>query len=210
MADTSGQDGGPLEVGIAARTLAGQARRGDVHVVRCWDGGAVIAVIDGLGHGAAAADAAERAASVIYEHAGNTVIALVRRCHEALSGTRGVVMSVAEFDVAEATMSWLSIGNVEGVLLRADSAAEPRREFVLSRGGIVGLRLPLLRATVTSLTPGDRVIMATDGVRREFAHHVPAHLAPSNLAELLLNEYATGDDDGMVLVARYGAGTGAA
>jgi serine phosphatase RsbU (regulator of sigma subunit) len=192
-----------LEWSAASVALPGEAHSGDVHVVRTTETGVVVAVLDGLGHGADAATAARRAAGALETNGSLSVIALVRRCHEALIGTRGVAMCVAAFDAEEDTMSWCSVGNVEGVLMRADPGAVPRREAVLMRSGVVGLELPLLRASVTTVAPGDLLVLATDGIRPEFVErlHLPTSL--QRLAQQILRDYARGTDDALVLVARY-------
>ena len=48
---------------------------------------------------------------------------LLEQCHRALARTRGVVMSVASVRARELTVTWLGVGNVEGVLARSDPAA---------------------------------------------------------------------------------------
>ena len=48
-----------LERGVAGAAIEGEERSGDLAVFAGYDGGALAAVIDGLGHGDAAADAAE-------------------------------------------------------------------------------------------------------------------------------------------------------
>ena len=48
-----------LERGEAGEPLAGEERSGDLAVWAPYAGGALVAAIDGLGHGDAAADAAE-------------------------------------------------------------------------------------------------------------------------------------------------------
>src|SRR5207247_587433 len=81
----------------------------------------------GLGHGADAAAAARAAVAALDRHAEESVLPLVQRCHQALAGTRGVVMSVAFFDPSDHAMTWLGVGNVEGVLLYTDPGARPVR-----------------------------------------------------------------------------------
>jgi hypothetical protein len=160
-----------------------------------------------LGHGEAAASAARRAAETLAKHRHLSVIALVRQCHQELIGTRGVVLSVAAFNVADDTMSWLGVGNVQGVLVRADPRALVRHESILVRGGVVGLQLPALQAMVTDIAPGDLVVFATDGIRPDFAGRLDGALPAQRLADHILNTYARGTDDALVLAARYcGAG----
>ena len=57
-----------LEVGVAERALEGERRSGDRAVFAAYDGGALVAAIDGLGHGGGAADAADAAAKVLVAH----------------------------------------------------------------------------------------------------------------------------------------------
>jgi negative regulator of sigma-B (phosphoserine phosphatase) len=57
---------GRIEWAVAGRALPGQRVSGDRGIVLDVGGGAVLfAVLDGLGHGGAAADAASRAAQVL-------------------------------------------------------------------------------------------------------------------------------------------------
>ncbi len=197
-----------IDWGFATAVRAGEQESGDLHVIKPVGSDVLVAVVDGLGHGAEAAAAARAAVAVLNRHAGDPLPRLVRRCHAALVGTRGVVMSVARFDRAAATMTWLGIGNVEGVLLRADPESRPARATLLTRGGIVGSELPELRAEVLSVAPRDNLIFATDGVETPFADDLPGDASPQELAELILARHGKGTDDALVLVARYAGRSG--
>jgi hypothetical protein len=192
-----------LDCGIASRAFGGEAASGDAHVLCPTAAGALVAVVDGLGHGAGAAAAAERAAGVLSRHCDEPVIQLVRRCHEALVGTRGVALSLAAFTTADDTVSWLAVGNVEAALLRGDAQAVPARESIVMRGGVVGARLPLLQAAVTTVVRGDLLILATDGIRPGFADRLDVSQPTQQLADHILAGYGRGTDDALVLVARY-------
>src|SRR2546428_12006154 len=50
-----------VEWGVASQTLAGEVQSGDKHVVKSFPHGALLAAIDGLGHGEEAAAAANMA-----------------------------------------------------------------------------------------------------------------------------------------------------
>jgi phosphoserine phosphatase RsbX len=176
---------------------------GDVHVVAEFGDGVLVGVIDGLGHGVEAAAAAKTAARILESSAGEPLSALVDRCHQALHRTRGVVMSLASFDARDACMTWTGVGNVEAFLVRATPGAAPPRETIVLRGGIVGFRLPALRETTLPVTPGDTLIMATDGIRGGFGEGVSAYATPREIADSTLATYARDSDDALVLVARY-------
>jgi len=196
-----------LEWGVATLALGGQTVSGDQHLVRLFPNGSLVAVMDGLGHGQEAALAAKTAVATLEATSEKqlSLIALMQRCHEALTQTRGVVMSLAMFNQLEHTMIWLGVGNVAGVLLRADPATNPAQENLLLRGGVVGYQLPALSAAVVPVTHGDLLIFATDGLNGDFAHGVTLNESPQRLAARILAQYGKGTDDALVLVARWDA-----
>jgi hypothetical protein len=192
-----------VDFGWAGAALEGD-ESGDLHAVVRFPDGALVAVVDGLGHGPEAAAAARAAACVLEAHAGEPVTDLVERCHEALRRTRGAVMTLASFDSRRSSMTWTAVGNVEAILLRASRAATPPREAILPRGGVVGYQLPPLRASTLPVSAGDTLILATDGIRSAFSHDPDLDRAgPQEIADCLLARYARGTDDALVLVARY-------
>ena len=200
-----------IEWGVATLALPGEAQSGDLHLVKPVGTGVLVAVVDGLGHGAEAATAAQAAVAALERHATESPIALIERCHRALKGTRGVVMSVALFARPERSMTWLGVGNVEGLLLYGDSAARsgsPRTSLV-TRGGIVGSELPRPHPVVLPIAAGDTLIFTTDGIREGFAEALSSEATPQQLADHILARHGKGTDDALVLVARYlgGAGT---
>ena len=192
-----------LEWGVASRAMEGEKASGDAHVVAFDTECALVAVVDGLGHGADAAVAARKAAAVVERSTNKTVIPLVREIHQALIGTRGVAMSLARFNMADDTMSWLAIGNVEGMLLRADPGVVPVREAIVMRGGVVGYELPMLRAAVITVNRGDLLVFATDGIDAAFTDHLSTSRPLQKLADDILSTYGKRSDDALVLVARY-------
>jgi len=195
---------GLLEWGVAELILPGQAESGDRYLVTPTPDGWLVAVVDGLGHGAEAAEAAKAAVRSLERHGQAPIISLIKACHQSLAGTRGVVMSIAAFDARAETMTWVGVGNVEGVLLRAQATVSPRRESLLLRGGVVGGNLPALGARSIPVMRGDTLILATDGVRSDFASEHLAHDdPPQQLADRILARWGTKTDDALVLVARY-------
>ncbi len=192
-----------LQWGVASAPLPGQTESGDRCLVEPFARGALVAVVDALGHGHRAAQIAAQAVDTLNRHAQDSVTALVRRCHDALRDRCGATMSLASFDWRSHQMTWLGIGNVMGLLVpRAFRAGAPVRRLLV-RGGVVGGDLPDLKPTTVGVTPGDTLIVATDGIDEGFAGGLPADLAPQPLAEHILSRYAKSTDDALVLVARY-------
>jgi negative regulator of sigma-B (phosphoserine phosphatase) len=197
----------PMEWGVAQIALEGETVSGDRHMVSLYPDGLLIAVVDGLGHGKEAAAAAEAAVAILEEHVQEPAISLLKRCHEALRQTRGVAMSLASLNATYGTITWLGVGNVEGVLLRADKEAVPGQDNVMLFPGVVGHQMPSLRAVVTPVSVGDLLIFFTDGVRRDFLNEppIPGH-SPQRIADRICAKYNKGTDDALVLVARYAGG----
>jgi phosphoserine phosphatase RsbX len=190
------------EYGVAKVALPGQGQSGDHHLVRTYHGGILIAAIDGIGHGESAAAAAKAASSFLECHADQPIITLVQLCHEELRATRGVVLSLASIDTAHGMMTWLGVGNVQGVLMRANAKNGNAQEMLMLRGGVVGAQLPPLQAAVLPVFQGDTLVFATDGIRREFTESLFGQESPQRAADRILERYHTGNDDALVLVVR--------
>ena len=189
-----------LEWGVAEWALQSGAS-GDRAVVAMHPAGALVAVIDGLGHGPEAAFAAAEAAAILQAHRAEPVSDLVRRCHQGLRTTRGAVMSLVSF--RDSWLSWVGVGNVEAVLLRGDFGPGVDRECLVCLGGVVGDRLPPLRPTTLRVAQGDLLCLATDGVSPDFVAGLRVGREPAALAELVLSRFCKRSDDALVLVARY-------
>lgn len=194
----------PFTYAVASRPRRQGDESGDRHLVAPIPGGALIAVVDGLGHGHEAAAAAEIALHALSQNRTDAVPALVRRCHEACRGTRGVALTLAVVSAEPATLTWGGIGNVEGRLIR--SAAPDRAEGPLLLGGVVGYRIPQLRPTVTPLSAGDLLILSTDGVVPHYVEGLALGDRLQPMADRILRVHGR-DDDALVLVARWEGGS---
>lgn len=193
----------PIAWGVSSKALGGANETGDLHVVVPGAQTVLVAAIDGLGHGRDAALAARAAASVLERYADEPLIPLMRRCHEELRRTRGVALSMASFDLRTSTMTWLGVGNVEGVLFRAVGSPRNRRDSLMLRGGVVGYLIPPLRLAEHHVGSGDVLVFATDGVRTSFSACAPANLDIQDAAGAMLARYGKATDDALVLVVRY-------
>ena len=192
-----------IEWGVASRALPGQPASGDLNVVKSFPDGVLIAALDGLGHGEEAAIAAAVAAATLQTYAAEPVTDLVQRCHEALRATRGVAMSIASFCVSRGLLTWLGVGNVEGVLLRRGFLRAKTEVPLLLRSGVVGFHLPSLDVEVLPISAGDTLIFATDGIHSDFARGLARNCPPQKAADKILARHGKTTDDALVLVVRY-------
>lgn len=183
-----------LDWHVASRPARGEVVSGD----RAHVDGALVAVIDGVGHGEPAAEASGRAVAALEQAACMDPVALVEHCHRALAGTRGAALGVGCLDALSGTLSWAGVGNVEGRVVRARTT-----ETLLLTDGVAGHALAPLRATTVPLDRGDLLVLATDGVDRAFADGLAPAGSCSAIAEHILEEHARASDDALVLVLRY-------
>jgi phosphoserine phosphatase RsbX len=190
-----------LEWSIASATMPGEAESGDRYWAGSGSNGMIFAVIDGLGHGQAAAAAADMAVAILERHAGEPLVEIIRHCHRALRETRGVAMSLAAFNVEDAILTWIGVGNVEGTLLHRDPGLPPDK--LLLRNGVVGSHLPTLRTEALAVLPGDILTMVTDGVTAEHVLGVAMDARIESMADGILASACKGTDDALVLVSRY-------
>ncbi len=193
-----------IEWAVAHRPIPGESVSGDRHVALTHRRGVTLAVIDGVGHGPDAAKAADLAVGTLRLQPERSPLAHLNCCHLALAESRGAVMTLAEFNLREQTLTLCGVGNVEAVLYRAaPPAGTPPQERALLRGGVVGAQLPEPYASVMPVHPGDVLMMASDGLRPDFPRELAwlSHL--QHLADDLLEKNFRGHDDALVLVARF-------
>jgi serine phosphatase RsbU (regulator of sigma subunit) len=183
--------------------LAGENISGDLEVVLQTDTGALVAALDGAGHGPEAAIASRAAAAVLASSPSDALTDIIANCHQALRRTRGAAISMASFDAAQDSMSWIGVGNVEGILCPAAAPPGRQRECLLLRGGVVGFRLPPLRVASLPIVAGDTLVFATDGVSGRFSHMALPDWPVGDIAADILGRYDKQTDDALVVVARY-------
>jgi negative regulator of sigma-B (phosphoserine phosphatase) len=195
-----------LEWAAAFRPLTGESVSGDHHIVAPFEGGILLAVVDALGHGSEAEFAARLAAATLSSRRDSPLNELLKEVHQNLSKTRGVAAAVASIDFQKGVLTWISVGNVEGVLVRVDPKV--KRQSIIQHGGIVGYQLPRLPPVENiALHPGDRLCFATDGIKNGFAESVNLKDTVEKIAAQVLVKFEDVRDDALVLVAEYvGAG----
>src|SRR6185312_12997065 len=192
-----------LERGVAGAPLEGHDRSGDLAVFVGTEHGGLACVIDGLGHGDPAADAAEKAAEVVRAHADSPMQALLDSAHAALQQTRGVVMTLASFDLERSELSWTGVGNVEARLVRAGDGPGARFDSPLVFAGALGFSLPRVKPHTVPFAPGDAVVFATDGIEMDFSAALAGSVPAQELAERVYARHGKGTDDALAVVVRY-------
>lgn len=182
------------------------------------DDRALVAVVDGLGHGPEAALAAETILDALAAHRDSELEALVKLCHEAARHTRGAALGVARVDCPAARVRFVGVGNVRlygagpPVLAQAadqPSGASPGGRFLrafITNNGIVGYNLPpVMLAGEHQLRGGDVFGLCSDGIALEACFSGLAAIGAARADEIALQFMATkalARDDAAIVVMR--------
>jgi hypothetical protein len=193
-----------LDWGVALQAQPGQVECGDAWIIEPINDGFLVAVIDGLGHGPEAAVAAQRAVETIKSSATEPLEIIVSLCHQALLKSRGAAISLARIDTAGESLTWVGVGNVEGLVLSPLTFRPPfwQTEALVARGGVVGYDLPALRLATLPFKLGSFLVFATDGVEPGFAAGLRGGRAPQQAADHILAGYRRGTDDALALAVQ--------
>jgi anti-sigma regulatory factor (Ser/Thr protein kinase)/serine/threonine protein phosphatase PrpC len=192
----------PLTFGAASRPHPRMTENGDAFVIKCWGEGALVAVIDGLGHGPFAEHAAQTARQYVESHVDQPLDLILRGVGRACRATRGVVMALARFDRDGTRLTFASIGNIEA---RVFGSVEPMNFAV--RRGIVGVNAPNPAVTQHRWQPNYLLVLHSDGLTTRWRwEDFPGlgRTSASVIARRLLQALAKDDDDATVLVVKGG------
>jgi hypothetical protein len=187
-------------VGVASKAHRLESVSGDAWLVQSTLAGVRVSLVDGVGHGSAAAEAAATALAVLEEHPEDSPAEVLRACHGPLRHTRGAVMAVALFGPGLADLHVAGVGNVEGHLW-----TPAREELLVMQRGMLGLNIPTIRPLQFPLGKEWILVLHTDGVSARFkvSQYMDGELAALSADELagkVLANHGREDDDAAVVV----------
>ena len=186
--------------GAWSRPRPGEVDNGDAYFVRRRAGQTLLAVIDGLGHGHGAQEAARAALEVLSDWEGGGLEEIFQKTHDRLRSTRGAVMGACVVDTRRGAFYYAGVGNVE---VRVFNSPEPIRP--ISANGTLGARMGRLRVWQSPWAEGATIVLASDGLSTSWdIGDYPGLLqkSPQLMAAALMRDYSRGSDDATVLVAR--------
>ena len=191
---------GPIEVAGLSVAVAGEEQCGDAWDQEPQAGGVAVLVVDGLGHGAGAADAARECVRAFRRHGGASPAARVAALHQALRATRGAALAVAEIDIAGQTVRFAGLGNIAATVYGPRSV-----RHLVSHHGIAGHAAQRITEYAYPWPPGATLVMHSDGVAtlRDLEPY-PGLMQrdPGIIAGVLYRDFGRPRDDATVVVAR--------
>jgi anti-sigma regulatory factor (Ser/Thr protein kinase) len=191
------------EVGLLGRAYPGEPLSGD-HGLWIWSEEAlVVGVVDGLGHGSEAREAADRAMELMRERPSLAPEQMLEHCDVGLQGTRGAALGVVRLDRQNGALSQACVGNIATLVCRPGQV-----DAMSCTPGVLGISRQRARATrgVSRLRPGEMLVMHTDGLstRTTVEDAVLLRRHPLEVAHALMRSFSKNHDDALVLVVRAG------
>ncbi len=158
------------------------------------------AIVDVLGHGREAHELAVDIEKFLSAQRIGSVVNLMDRLHEYLIGTRGAVAGLCILDRDSGLLRYAGTGNT---VIRRFGSAEVR---LLSRPGIVGGSRRTPREEQMRLTPGDVVLLYTDGIKDRFElseYPQLLHHTAESIAKTIVQRFGKDYDDASCIALRY-------
>jgi anti-sigma regulatory factor (Ser/Thr protein kinase)/serine/threonine protein phosphatase PrpC len=187
-------------VGVWSRPHPGERLNGDAYLIKTHGARTLFAVIDGLGHGQGAKQAADMALNSLNQWLGEPLEDVFMAVHTALRATRGAVMSIAVIDNAREELHYAGIGNVAVRVFNTPERATP-----IPSNGTLGLRMGRVRVWTQKWSEAATLILTSDGLSESWDIKSYPNLLEHNpqlLAGILMRDYSRMSDDATVLVAR--------
>lgn len=197
------RDAGPsaaFDIGGVQLPHPNEGQSGDAWVASLGQQLVRLLVIDGLGHGPGAHDAAQAGLSAFTGAPHLAPPEVLQSMHGALRPTRGAVAAVAEIDLCARELRYAGAGNISGMLLDGDG-----RRGLLSCNGTLGqaIRRPL--PVRLPWSEDSTLVMHSDGLSSSWnLNQWPGlrHRQAAVIAGLLTREHRRERDDLTVVVVK--------
>lgn len=190
------------EIGVYGRPIAGERESGDAACFHRDEGGLVVGVCDGLGHGALAREASVAAMRTFHASEAKRPVDVLEDVHLALAKTRGGVMAVARIDERLGSVEVASVGNITALLCGPRAGRRFGGSSFVLGAPQKGRRVLGEHATIAAR---ELFVMFTDGVRSLITLEEDLALQrerPVIVAHQIAQRFGREGDDALVLVAR--------
>jgi anti-sigma regulatory factor (Ser/Thr protein kinase) len=178
----------------------GERLCGDGWTYHQSDGRTLILLVDGLGHGPEAADAANEAIAVFRKRVDRSPAEILSYIHDALKKTRGAAGAIAEIRSADNTLTFAGVGNTVAVLMGARISRN-----LISHNGTLGMTTPKIQEFKVEWPEDGILVMHSDGVQSKWDLSSYSGLLARHAAVIggaLLRDFRRQRDDASVVVVK--------
>jgi anti-sigma regulatory factor (Ser/Thr protein kinase) len=189
-----------LEVGSVCLPLEGEQACGDAWAMKSGRDSTLFMLADGLGHGAAAAEASNQAVATFLQLAPRSPAELVYQIHSTLRYTRGAVLAVVEIAFGQFIVRYAGIGNISGRIYSQIDYIN-----LTSNNGTAGVGVPNIKEFTYPWTKDGLLLMHSDGVAIHWSLEDYPGLSqkhPALIAGILFRDHQRLRDDSSILVVK--------
>lgn len=160
-------------------------------------------LVDGLGHGWEASEAAQEAIATFRRRVDLRPGEILSYIHDALKKTRGAVGAIAEIRPEEKTLSYAGVGNISAVLLTGGTSRS-----LVSHNGTLGVAAAKIQEFHDKWSSDAVLVLHSDGLQSRwdlasYAGLVVRH--PALIGGALIRDFRRQRDDASVVVLKAAA-----
>jgi anti-sigma regulatory factor (Ser/Thr protein kinase) len=188
--------GGTTRFGAVNIALDGEIECGDGWSIREGDEGISVIVIDGLGHGVFAAEAAKAGIEAFAAIPFATPQEIMTRANASMSRTRGGAGACAR--IVGDRVSYAGVGNIAAAIVGAGKS-----QGLVSHNGTLGIHKRPSQPFEYKRLPGSVLVMHSDGVSARWELRAKPELLsrhPAIIAATIYRDHGRGRDDATVVV----------
>jgi anti-sigma regulatory factor (Ser/Thr protein kinase) len=182
------------------------------HEVACGDGWhlaiadarLVVTMIDGLGHGLQASDAAELGMAAAADADLRSVDEVLSQMHARMARSRGGAAAVFSYDRESGQCQFAGIGNISAAVHNGTASSRG----LPSHPGIVGAQFRRIQAFSLHAEPGNLLLMHSDGLQTRWnlgQYDGLFYRHPALIVAVLQRDFDRGRDDTGIVAIRLGA-----
>ncbi|WP_328697600.1 SpoIIE family protein phosphatase [Streptomyces sp. NBC_00342] len=187
------------ELGSICLPIDGEQLCGDACAAADTAGCRTVFVVDGLGHGPEASEAAQAALRAFHRAPDRPLHDMLFAVHRALRHTRGAAVGIMRLH--HDRTEYCGVGNVRALVVTPETA----HHGVTGLPGVVGWNMPTPRTHTLPTGPGAIAVMHSDGIHPRWTH-APSRfllrLPPALLAAAVAHTHRSTRDDAALLAAR--------
>ena len=189
-----------LDSGCVSVTKSGEDVSGDAWAITERTNRVRALVVDGLGHGLGAADAAREAVRVFQDDPDLDLTTTLEFIHGALKKTRGAAVAIAEIDRGREICKYVGVGNIVGTIVEPGA-----HRSLVSHNGTAGHEIRKIQEFTSPWNDDALLIMHSDGLSARWnldAYPGLTHRRPGLIAGVLYRDFSRRRDDATVLVVK--------
>jgi anti-sigma regulatory factor (Ser/Thr protein kinase) len=159
-----------------------------------------VLLVDGLGHGWEAAEAAQEAMASFRKNVELAPGEILRCIHDALKKTRGAVASVAEIRTNERALTYAGVGNISAVVLSGGASRS-----LVAHNGTLGVATSRIQEFHMEWPADAILVLHSDGLQSRWDLSAYAGLMvrhPAVIGGALLRDFRRQRDDASVVVVK--------